>query len=114
MNLSFFGKSGAEKRLKAQLDRIEQTLKYIMATQAELAAQLVALKNQQNKIAKEQSDRFDAQLAKIAALEAAIANAPVTAEVENALTELKAATQALDDTIPDAPVEPPTETPIRF
>lgn len=80
-----------------------------MATQTELAEELRKLKAQQNKIAKEQSDRFDAQLAKIAALEAAIANAPVTAEVENALTELKAATQALDDTIPDAPAPDPTE-----
>ncbi len=81
-----------------------------MKTQEQVAAELKALKEQQNKIAKEQSDRFDALTLRIAELEAAVANAPVTAEVENALTELKAAAQALDDTIPDAPTEPPTET----
>lgn len=105
----FFGKSGAEKRLRQQLDRIEHKLDTIMATQTELAEELRKLKAQQNKIAAEQSARFDALTAKIAELEAAIANAPVTAEVENALTELKAAAQSLDDTIPDAPVEPPAE-----
>ncbi len=104
-----FGTSGAGRKLRKALSRIEGILQTSMATQAELAEQLRQLKAQQNKIAKEQSDRFDALTAKIAALEAAIANAPVTAEVENALTELKAATQALDDTIPDAPVEPATE-----
>lgn len=80
-----------------------------MKTQEQVAAELRELKAQQNKIAKEQSDRFDALTLRIAELEAAVANAPVTAEVENALTELKAAAQALDDTIPDAPVEPATE-----
>lgn len=75
-----------------------------MATQADLAAELAALNTQQKKIAKEQSDRFDAQTAAIKALEDAIANAPVSVEVTNALAELKNTTQALDDTIPDAPV----------
>lgn len=74
-----------------------------MATQTELAAELAALNAQQKKIAKEQSDRFDAQTAAIKALEEAIANAPVSSEVTDALAELKATTQALDDTIPDSP-----------
>lgn len=81
-----------------------------MKTQEQIAAELKALKAQQNKIAKEQSDRFDAQGLKIAALEEAIRNQPVIAEVETALAELKTATQELDDTIPDAPAEPPTES----
>lgn len=78
-------------------------LKKIMKTQEQLAAELKALTEQQKKIAKEQSDRFDAQTAAIRALEEAIRNAPVTSDVEDALEDLKDATQALDDTIPDAP-----------
>lgn len=74
-----------------------------MATQTELAAEITALNEQQKKIAREQSDRFDAQTAAIKALEEAIANAPVSVEVTNALAELKNTTQSLDDTIPDAP-----------
>lgn len=80
-----------------------------MATQTELAEELRKLKAQQNKIAQEQSDRFDAQLAKIADLEEAIKNAPVSEDVTTALAELKEATQALDDTIPDAPATEQTE-----
>ena len=72
-------------------------------TQSELAAELLALNEQQKKIAAEQAARFDAQTAAIAALEAAIANAPVSDAVASALAELKATTDALDATIPDAP-----------
>lgn len=77
-----------------------------MKTQTELAADLAALTTQQRKIAKEQAERFDAQTSAIKTLEAAIANAPVTAEVEQALAVLKATTDDLDATIPDAPTEP--------
>lgn len=106
-----FGTGGAGRKLRKTLSRLEQKLDHIMATQAELAEELKKLKAQQNKIAKEQSDRFDALTGRIADLEAAVANAPVTAEVESALTELKAAAQALDDTIPDAPAPEPTPAP---
>ena len=77
--------------------------------QAELAAALKDLTAQSGKIAKEQSDRFDALTAKINELTAIIeAGDEVTAEVTAALAEVKTALQSLDDVVPDAPVEPPT------
>ena len=71
-------------------------LEKIMATQAELAAQLVAVRDQLVKVADEINDR-------VAALEAAIANAGnSTPEVDAALDAVKAIAQALDDLNPDA------------
>lgn len=76
--------------------------------QAELAAALKDLTAQTGKVAKEQSDRFDALSAKITELEKVIAEgAEVSTEVTEALAEVKTALQTLDDAIPDAPVEPP-------
>lgn len=90
--------------LAALLIQQQRNQKQIMKTQAELAAELAALNDQQKKIAKEQADRFDAQTKAIAALEEAVRNAPVAPEVETALAGLHATTDALDATIPDAPV----------
>ena len=72
-----------------------------MATQAEHAAELRALK--------EQNDKARAEvLAKIAALEEAINNAGnTTPEVDQALADLKASVQTDDDIVPDE--QPPTE-----
>jgi hypothetical protein len=72
-------------------------------TQKELAAALKALTAQDAKIAKEQSDRFDAQTAAIQKLTDAINAGEVQPEVAEALTDLQTTTQALDDAIPDAP-----------
>jgi hypothetical protein len=72
--------------------------------QTELAAALKALTAQQGKIAKEQSDRFDAQTEAIKTLTEAINAGPVNTDVTDALAELKTTTQALDDAIPDPPV----------
>lgn len=70
---------------------------HIVTTQTELAAQLTALKDQLSKASGEIT-------AKIAALEDAVNNAgSVTPEVEAALADAKAAAQALDDIVPDAP-----------
>ena len=80
----------------------------IMATQVELAAALTAVKAQIDKVAKEQSDRFDTLTARIKALEDAINAGIVSPEVTAALAEVQTALQALDDTIPDAPSLPPT------
>ncbi len=85
---------------------INRKLDTIMATQAELAAELRAVKDQVNKVASEQGARFDTLTAKIAELEATIRDGTVTPEVETALAEVKTALQSLDDTIPDVP--PPT------
>lgn len=79
-----------------------------MKTQEQLLADLKALTLQQQKIAKEQSDRFDAQTEAIRKLTEAINNGEVRPDVEAALAELQTTTQALDDTIPDAPAPEPT------
>lgn len=77
-------------------------------TQAELAEELRKLNAQQLKIAKEQSDRFDAQTEAIRVLTEKLEAGELTEEVKAALAAVKETTQALDDTIPDAPpVEPP-------
>lgn len=73
-------------------------------TQTELAAALKSLTEQEGKIAKEQSDRFDVLTQKIADLTAAVNTAGnVSTEVTDALAGLQAAAQSLDDAIPDAP-----------
>jgi len=83
------------------LDSIHLKLDNIMATQAQLAQELRDVKAQNDKSRTE-------ILAKIAALEEAIANAGnTTPEVDTALAELKASVQTDDDIVPDAPpVEP--------
>lgn len=69
----------------------------LMTTQAELAQQLRDLKDQNDKARAE-------VLSKIADLEAALANAgSTTAEVDQALADLKASVQIDDDIVPDAP-----------
>lgn len=75
----------------------------IMITKQELEAGLKAVAAQQGKIAKEQSDRFDALTAKIKALQDALDASDVPQGVEDAFNELKTAAQALDDVVPDAP-----------
>lgn len=75
--------------------------KQIMATQAELAAQLIEITAQNEKARTE-------ILAKVADLEAAIETAgSTTPEVDAALAALKASVQADDDLNPDASVEQP-------
>jgi hypothetical protein len=83
------------------LDSIHLKLDNIMATQAQLAQEL--------RDVKAQNDKSRAEiLAKIAALEEAIANGGgTTPEVDEALADLKASVQTDDDIVPDAPpVEP--------
>ena len=79
-----------------------------MITQQELAAGLKAVTAQQGKIATEQAAKSDELLAKIAALQAVIdaGGNTVSDEVETAFNEVKAASQALDDVIPDPPAPP--------
>lgn len=76
-----------------------------MATQAQVAQDLVALKTQLTKVGNE-------VLGKLAELETALANqGNATPEVEAALAALKTSVQAVDDLIPDAPT-PPVEPPV--
>jgi len=83
--------------VSAVLTRILRTLEKIMATQAELAATLLAVRDQLTKASAE-------IVARVAALEQAIANAGnTTPETDAALAAVKEIAQALDDLNPDAP-----------
>jgi ABC-type transporter Mla subunit MlaD len=91
--LDFFRSPGIPDVLHA-ISTLKDTL---MATQAEHAADLVALKNQ--------ADKAKAEIiAKVAALEAAIANGSgTTPEVDAAMADLKGSIQGVDDLNQDAP-----------
>lgn len=79
------------------LQHINDKVNTIMATQAQLAADLQALKDQLDKAKGE-------IVAKVQALEDALANAGgTTPEVDAALLALKGAAQSMDDLNPDAP-----------
>lgn len=94
-------------RILAALETQEHKLKEIIMTQAELAAGLKTIQTQVGKVAKEQSDRFDALSKEIADLKDVItAGGDVTPEVTAALADVQTALQSLDDTIPDAPATP--------
>ena len=86
---------------------LDKKLDQIIMNQAELAAGLTKIQTQVGKVAKEQSDRFDALSKEIADLKAVIdAGGNVTPEVAQAVTDVQTALQSLDDTIPDAPPTP--------
>jgi len=89
-----------DSEMKELLKTIIKNQNKMALTQEQLAAEL--------KVIKEQNDKARAEvLAKIAALEQAIADAGNTTEaVDIALAELKASVQTDDDIVADAPVEP--------
>jgi len=74
---------------------INQKLDTIMATQDELAAQIRESNAQIRKA-------IDEVLAKIAALEEAVRNNPPSQAIIDAVADLKTASQAADDIVPDA------------
>lgn len=88
----------------AALGFLHHQLKVIMATQAEHAESLRALKAQNDKAAAEQA----AALQKLQ--EALDAAGGTTAEVDAAMAELKASIQREDDLNPDTPAEGETPT----
>lgn len=80
----------------SEIRRITQLQEQIMTTQAELAEQLLGVRDQVNKVK-------DEVTAKIAELEDAITNAgDVSPEVEAALAALKSSVQSVDDIVPDS------------
>ena len=81
---------------------LNRKVECLMATQAELANELLNLGVQVQKIGTETATLKQ----KIADLEVAINNAPVSAEVQAAFDALKAQVQAVDDSVPD--VAPPS------
>ncbi len=88
----------------AILQRMERSLEKLTMTQVELSAALDKLTVQVGKVAKEQSDRFDALSAEIKRLTDIInAGGDVTPEVTAALASTQAALDSLDAAIPDAP-----------
>jgi methyl-accepting chemotaxis protein len=78
------------------LKTIHTQLTQIMATQAELAAELAAKTAQIRKAIDEITTR-------LASLEEAVRNAPATPELTAAVAALSTAVQAADDIVPDAP-----------
>jgi len=74
----------------------------IMASQAELAAEVKTIKDQNKKSQAEVRAALDTLLEKITALEAVIASGEATPELTAAVAELKTESQTLDDLIPDA------------
>jgi len=88
----------------AILQRMERSLEKLTMTQVELSAALDKLTVQLGKVAKEQSDRFDALSAEIKRLTDIInAGGDVTPEVTAALGSVQVALENLDQSIPDAP-----------
>lgn len=82
--------------IRRRTDKIIHLLEKSMATQTELAQELVNVKNVVVKATGEITS-------KITALEAALANAGATTpEVDSALADLKTVVTALDDLNPDA------------
>jgi len=94
-DLNIFHHLGSDLQLR-MLRLITQKLESIMTTQAELAAQLLQVRDQITKVQTEITG-------KIADLEAAIGAAgTVSPEVEAALQAVRDALQPIDDIVPDA------------
>lgn len=94
------------------LYRMEQKIDHIMATQAEVAAELRTANNQLRKLIADTAGiqpAVDELKAKIVELEALVAlGATVSQELVDAVAETKALAQAVDDNVPELPVVPPT------
>lgn len=108
-------KSRADLVTKADLNETERI---IMASQAELAASLRTAAGQLTKVRTEiqgVQTATDELKAKVTELEAklaeAIANGSVTQELQDAVAEVVAQAQVVDDEIPDTPAPPPPPPP---
>jgi len=85
---------------------IHEQNKQIMATQQELAAQINQISTQVGKI----KDESNATLQKVQELQDVINNqGGVSPELQQAVDNLKAQVQVVDDLVTDAPVIPPIE-----
>lgn len=98
---------GIKRLIQSVSESLLGKMELIQMNQQELAKALDALTAQSAKIAKEQSDRFDACTAAIKDLTDKLnAGGDVTPEVATALSNVQASMQSLDDAIPDAPATP--------
>ena len=86
---------------KKRHEQIIELLKLMAKTQTELAADLIKMAEQSDKIAAEQQERFDEASDALQALRDQIASGAVQADLEAAAANLQTKLQALDDTIPD-------------
>ncbi len=91
----------AELRLALE-NAIRRQKEEIMKTQAELAAELKGILAQQKKSDAEIRAAFSGLEEKIAALETVIANGEASPELTQAVADVKAQEQILDDLVPDA------------
>jgi DNA repair exonuclease SbcCD ATPase subunit len=82
------------------INKLPKLLGDIMTKLSELSTQLVAVRDQLAKAANE-------IVTKIGELQAALADVALTPEAEDALAALAVQAKALDDIIPDVPVEEP-------
>jgi hypothetical protein len=90
------------------LRRLNRKQDNFMATVTEAFAEQAAVAN---KAFGEIASLIEVTNAKVAQLEAALANRELTGEEAAALEELKTATKKLDDIVPDElPTEPPADT----
>lgn len=93
------------------LYRIERKIDQIMASQAEVAADLRTANAQLRKLIADTAGvqpAVDALLAKIVELEAlVVAGAAVSQELIDAVAETKTLAQAVDDNVPELPTPPP-------
>lgn len=81
------------------IKKLPNILEKIMTKVSDLYAQLVAIDNQLTKAQTE-------ILGKIQELQDALQNVALPADAEQAFTDLKTATQALDNIVPDVPITP--------
>ena len=95
LSLSIIGFVIVAAFILRELSTIHTQLTQIMATQAELAAELAAKTAQIRKAIDEITTR-------LAALEEAVRNAPASPELTAAVAALSTAVQAADDIVPDA------------
>lgn len=87
------------------LNEINERQKQMAMTQQELTDGLKKIQSTVGKVAAEQSKRFDDLSKEIKDLKDLIAaGGTITPEIEQAVVDTQAALDALDNTIPDAPV----------
>ena len=85
--------------VERKFDKIFTFLEKVMATQAELAAELRMVKDNVAKLGTETQGLID----KVNELTAMVENGPITAELREAVDAVKAQVKIVDDLVPDAP-----------
>lgn len=104
------GESGQSEQTQIILKRMEEMENKIMATQAELTADLKSVTAQLKKLdgdTKALQTSVDTANAKIVELEALVAaGGTIGQELIDAVAEVKAAVQVVDDNVPEVPTPP--------